>query len=126
MFFFFNDPATTEIYTLSLTTLFRSPDRESHLVDAQPREDPREALELLEREDRGAGQPDVVVFGHAVAAPQVAAVRDREPEARERAGQGVANGFRHATASRSVGPTGPPTPQFRRRASPSSTPGPVS
>src|SRR5438093_6843224 len=57
MFFFFNDPATTEIYTLSLTTLFRSPTRESHLVDAQPREDPHEALELLEREDRGAGQP---------------------------------------------------------------------
>src|SRR5437764_14741932 len=25
IFFFFNDPATTEIYTLSYTTLFRSP-----------------------------------------------------------------------------------------------------
>src|SRR5438552_9528213 len=30
IFFFFNDPATTEIYTLSLTTLFRSPERHYH------------------------------------------------------------------------------------------------
>src|SRR5436853_1691642 len=30
--FFFNDTATTEIYTLSLTTLFRSPQREGLVV----------------------------------------------------------------------------------------------
>src|SRR5712664_4672835 len=30
LFFFFNDTATTEIYTLSLQTLFRSPVRERH------------------------------------------------------------------------------------------------
>src|SRR5438132_1969883 len=29
-FFFFNDPATTEIYTLSYTTLFRSPQGPAH------------------------------------------------------------------------------------------------
>src|SRR3712207_7223047 len=34
-FFFFNDTATTEIYTLSLTTLFRS--RTGDVVDAQAR-----------------------------------------------------------------------------------------
>src|SRR2546425_1214147 len=40
-FFFFNDTATTEIYTLSLTTLFRSPGwvgtTLGHLVQAAPR-----------------------------------------------------------------------------------------
>src|SRR2546423_8728621 len=34
-FFFFNDTATTEIYTLSLTTLFRSPKSEKITVTAR-------------------------------------------------------------------------------------------
>src|SRR5947199_4256690 len=36
MFFFFNDTATTEIYTLSYTTLFRSPSN-AHNVARGPR-----------------------------------------------------------------------------------------
>src|SRR5437764_11079548 len=49
MFFFFNDTATTEIYTLSYTTLFRSKDRGrvsetgSAPVDGRDRQNPRRA-----------------------------------------------------------------------------------
>src|SRR3954462_13630371 len=50
-FFFFNDTATTEIYTLSLTTLFRSADVVDH-----------ERFERFEEQPGGTGDA-----GHAVA-----------------------------------------------------------
>src|SRR3989304_1349201 len=40
LFLFFNDTATTEIYTLSYTTLFRSPDTVGHRPERRPHPPP--------------------------------------------------------------------------------------
>src|SRR3989442_4689786 len=67
LFFFFNDTATTEIYTLSHTTLFRShwwPQASVEVEDAARRSDHavggrlREALELLVVGHRDVGLRD--------------------------------------------------------------------
>src|SRR5688572_32356677 len=69
--FFFIDPATTEIYTLSYTTLFRSGDpfEEIAAADEEPEQRPDDRVEHQPRlmgekddEQRGlrAGQDDVV------------------------------------------------------------------
>src|SRR5256885_3416422 len=97
---------------------------EPYLAHAQPREHPHHAVELLEREDRRPGQPYVLVFRHAVAAPQVAAVRHGEPQAPERARERVADGVSHGSGGEaSDGRTGRPTSRCRPPAAPFSIPG---
>src|SRR3970282_1777049 len=63
------------------------------LVYAQPGEDPRDALDLLEGEELAAGKEAVVaaedLLRHAVHAPEVAAVGDRDAEIAERSPEGV-------------------------------------
>src|SRR5918996_208118 len=50
-------------------------------VDAEPLDaHPGNPLDLLEREDLVAGQPDHPLFGHAVGAAEVAAIGDRDPK----------------------------------------------
>src|SRR5574340_1750255 len=51
-FFFFNDTATTEIYTLSLTTLFRSDSQRAHLAKVLD-VSPQELEKKLARKTRG-------------------------------------------------------------------------
>jgi len=51
--------------------------------------------DLLEREQRFAGQPGVVRLRHAVVTPQVAAVGHRDPEAPERPGEAITDGDGH-------------------------------
>src|SRR3989442_14484040 len=58
--------------------------READLVHAELDEDVDEAADLLEVEDLLSRQPDVLLFGHAVAAAQVAPIGDRDPEVSER------------------------------------------
>ena len=58
---------------------------EPHLVHAQIEEHVHEPLDLLEVQDVLARQPHVVLLRHAVAAPEVAPVGDRQPEVAERA-----------------------------------------
>jgi len=77
----------------------RLPAGEPDLVHPQPGEHAHQPRDLLEREDRLARQPDIVVLGHAVAAPHVAAVGDRDPQARERATERVAEQVRHGRVS---------------------------
>ena len=64
---------------------------ETHLVHAEVGEDVDERGHLLEGEDVVAGQPDVLLLGHAVLAAQVAAVGDREPQVAQRAIERVAD-----------------------------------
>src|SRR5918996_1453505 len=55
--------------------------REPDAVDAEPLDaHPGNPLDLLEREDLVAGQPDHPLFGHAVGAAEVAAIGDRDPK----------------------------------------------
>src|SRR5205807_4389893 len=63
--------------------------RETYLVDAELDEDVGQPGDLLEHQDFLARQPDVLLFGHAVAAAQVAAVRDRDAQIPQRAAAGV-------------------------------------
>ncbi len=53
---------------------------ETHLVHPQVGEDVHEPVHLLEGQHVIAGQPDVLLLGHAVLTAQVAAVGDREPQ----------------------------------------------
>src|SRR5262245_33584851 len=53
---------------------------EPDLVDAQVHEHVGQRADLLEVQDLLARKPDVVLFRHAVCAPQVAAVGDRDPK----------------------------------------------
>src|SRR2546429_6632296 len=100
MFFFFNDTATTEIYTLPYTTLFRSAlaevggallvvsqftlygdvskGRRPSFIDAAP---PEVAIPLYERfvallKERGAGSGTVVATGEFGAMMEVELVND--------------------------------------------------
>ena len=56
---------------------------EPQLGDAETDEDPRETVDLLEGENRRARQPHVFRLRHAVAAPHVAAIGDRDPQTAE-------------------------------------------
>src|SRR5206468_1785128 len=81
-------------------------------------EHPRQTPDLLEREDRGAGQPDVFGLRHAVAAPHVAAVGDRDAQAAERPPEPIEDGKRGAhsgptTAGRPCGSTHSADPSAR-------------
>ena len=57
---------------------------EPDLVDAEVHENLGERADFLEVEDLLARQPDIVLFGHAVATAQVAAVGHRDPEVAQR------------------------------------------
>ena len=59
------------------------------LVDAHRGHDGDEALDLLEGEQLGLGQPRQALGGHAVAAAEVAAVGDRDAQAADRAAPAV-------------------------------------
>src|SRR2546426_5765909 len=63
VFFFFNDTATTEIYTLSYTTLFRS------------RHDPARGIPRLARRQRCVGEPALARRGRGGGQPRA---RDRK------------------------------------------------
>src|SRR6266566_6891906 len=73
--------------------------REPHFVHALSGEHPDQARDLFEGENGLTPEPDVVLFRHAVAAPHVAAVGDRDAEAREGPREGVAE-LRHASDGR--------------------------
>ena len=55
-------------------------------------EDVGEPADLLEVQDVLAGEPGVVLLGHAVGAAQVAAVRHRQAEVAERTAEAVGDG----------------------------------
>jgi hypothetical protein len=59
--------------------------RQAHLRDSEVLCGAHDPLELLERQEFALREPGVLLLGHAVPTPQVAAVRDREPQAAERA-----------------------------------------
>ena len=67
------------------TTQERLTAGEADLVDAQRQKQIDEAIDLLELQDVLAGKPDVLRFGHAVAAAEIAAIGHRQPEIAERA-----------------------------------------
>ena len=75
----------------------RLPARQPHLVDPEVAEDVDQGGDLLEVQDLLAGQPDVLLFRHAVLAAQVAPVGDRDAEIPERPPVQIADG-RHQTA----------------------------
>ena len=56
-----------------------------HAIDAERRKDVHEGADFLERQQVLARQPHVVRLRHTVMTPEVAAVRDRDPEAAQRA-----------------------------------------
>ena len=60
-----------------------------HAVDAERRKDVHEGADFLERQQVLARQPDVVRLRHAVMTPEVAAVRDRDAEAAQRAREAI-------------------------------------
>ena len=64
--------------------------RQADPVDAELREHAGEPPDLLEVENVAPRQPRVVLLRHAVRAPQVAAVRDGDPQVRHRPAEGVA------------------------------------
>src|SRR5690554_5013317 len=68
MFFFFNDTATTEIYTLSLTTLFRSDRLEIGGVVVETREIAERRGQHAQRRDQAAVEL-AVEFGSQAAPP---------------------------------------------------------
>ena len=72
---------------------------EPELADAQAREDAGEPIDFFEREDRLAGQPDVLCLRHAVTTAHVAAVGDRHAEALERAPKYVAHLIAHVDST---------------------------
>ena len=51
---------------------------DANLADTNQREHIDQMAQLVEREDVAAGQPGVVVLGHAIPAPEVAPVRHRQ------------------------------------------------
>src|SRR5262249_17654567 len=57
---------------------------EADLVDTQVHEDVGQCADLLEVQNLLARKPDVILFRHAVGAPKIAAVGDRDPEISER------------------------------------------
>jgi hypothetical protein len=67
----------------------RLPAGEPHLAYAEPGEDARHPVDLLEGENRFPRQPDVLRLGHAVAAPEIAAIGDGDPKVAERPAQQI-------------------------------------
>ena len=65
---------------------------EADAGDAFPDEDPDEAIDLLEAQQVGARQPDVLRLGHAVEAAEVAAVGHRHAQRAQRPVEGVEHG----------------------------------
>jgi hypothetical protein len=68
---------------------------EADPIDPQRGERIRQRRDLLEIQDALAWKPRIVRLRHAVLAAQVAAIRDRDPEAAERPVEPVENHFRH-------------------------------
>ena len=64
---------------------------ETHAIDARAREHVDERAHLLELQDVVPRQPHVLGFGHAVAAAQIAAVGDRQPQIFQRPAEQIAN-----------------------------------
>src|SRR5215213_3204118 len=62
---------------------------EAQLAHAQRDKNPDETIGLFERKNRSPRKPDVVLFGHAVAAAHVTAVGDAHPQATQRAAEVV-------------------------------------
>src|SRR5688572_2955803 len=62
---------------------------EPDLAHAQPGEDAGQAIDLLERKDGRARQPDVLHLGHAVPAAKIAAVGDGDAEVAERSAEAI-------------------------------------
>ena len=60
-----------------------------HAIDAKRRKDVHERADFLERQQALARQPHVVRLRHAVMTPEVAAVRDRDPQAAQRAREAI-------------------------------------
>ena len=65
---------------------------QSDLVGAHSREQASQPSQLLERENGFPWQPDVLLLGHAVLAPEVAAIGDGEPETAEGTAKEVNHG----------------------------------
>ena len=60
-----------------------------HPVHAERREDVHDGADFLERQQALARQPHVVRLRHTVKTPEVAAIRDRDPEAAQRAREAI-------------------------------------
>ena len=65
---------------------------EADAIETRFREEIAELTDLLERQHVRARQPDVLVLRHAVVAPEVAAIGDRNPQVAERPAEGVEDG----------------------------------
>ena len=72
-----------------------------HAIDAKRRKDVHEGADFLERQQVLARQPHVVGLRHAVMTPEVAAVRDGDPEAAQRACEAIEQ--RHGSPKYSLG-----------------------
>src|SRR6266480_1989111 len=77
--------------------------RQADLLDAQRREDARDACDLLEGEQLPALEEvevaPVDLLGHAVDAAEVASIRDGDAEIPDGASQKIAERHRHSLAS---------------------------
>src|SRR5215213_9678735 len=82
-----------------------------NLLDAELGKDASEPVNLLEAENGGARQPDILRLRHAVAAPHVAAVCDGDAEVAEGTAEHIHRPLRHAAPPLSD----PPTPPYRPR-----------
>ena len=89
----------------------RLPTGQTHLYGAQPDENPGQPGDLLECEQVGPWKEPVPLAvdlrGHAVCAPEIAPVRDRDPEVSEGPSHCVGNQVLYASNLRSV--AGPST-----------------
>jgi hypothetical protein len=65
---------------------------QSDLVGAHSSEQASQPSQLLEGEDGFPWQPDVLLLGHAVLAPEIAPIGDGEPEAAEGTAKEVDHG----------------------------------
>src|SRR2546426_12373247 len=91
-FFFFNDTATTEIYTFPYTTLFRSPGgpgrraRGPVLAGRPHRRRPRPALRRVRRSGRDPGRGLLRADGDPSVDAEFAHAHERRPPARPAVG----------------------------------------
>ncbi len=65
---------------------------QAQAVDAEVEEDVDKGARFLEAQDVLTGQPHVLLFGHAVLAPQIAAVGHRQPKVPQGTVQTVEHG----------------------------------
>src|ERR1019366_547656 len=82
------------------------PAREPDLVDTESDENARQPGDLLEREQRGAGEPRVLILGHAVATAEIAAIGDRDADRTERTLQSIEHASHDATSVTPPGAVG--------------------